>query len=82
VLGQGIATEVARAVLSWGFEDLGLRRFWASTDARHLRSQRVLDNLGMRREALRRSDHLGRQGEPIDEVVYGRDRPAPPSGEA
>jgi ribosomal-protein-alanine N-acetyltransferase len=71
--GRGIATEAAEAVIAWGIGTFGLARVWASTDLRHLRSQRVLEKLGMRREAVRRGDHLGRHGEVIDEVVYGID---------
>ena len=34
-------------------------------------SRRVLEKLGMQREALRAKDHIGRAGEMVDEVVYG-----------
>jgi ribosomal-protein-alanine N-acetyltransferase len=70
--GQGIATEAARAATTWAIEEFDLVRIWASTDNRNVRSQRVLQKLGMRREALRAQDHVGRDGEPVDEVVYGR----------
>jgi [ribosomal protein S5]-alanine N-acetyltransferase len=69
--GQGIATEAARAAIVWGIEAFALARIWASTDVRHLRSRRVLEKLGMKPEALRVGDHVGRFGEPVDEVVYG-----------
>jgi RimJ/RimL family protein N-acetyltransferase len=69
--GQGIATEAARAAIAWGIDTFGLVRIRASTDARHTRSQRVMEKLGMQREALRAGDHVGRNGELIDEVVYG-----------
>jgi len=69
--GQGIATEAARAAMAWGIEVFDLVRIWASTDARHLRSCRVLEKLGMQRETLRAGDHVGRFGELVDEVVYG-----------
>ncbi len=69
--GQGIATEAARAVMAWALETFELTRLWASTDARHARSRRVLEKLGMKRETLRRGDHQGRDGELVDEVVYG-----------
>jgi ribosomal-protein-alanine N-acetyltransferase len=68
--GQGIATEAARAAMAWGIQTFGLARVWASTDARHVRSQRVLEKLGMQREALRLGHHVGRNGELIDELVY------------
>ncbi len=69
--GQGLATEAARAAMAWGIETFGLARIWASTDARHVRSQRVLEKLGMQREALRVGHLVGRDGELIDEMVYG-----------
>ena len=71
--GQGIATEAAAAVMAWGIEAFGLARIWASTDVRHVRSQRVLEKLGMKRESLLAGHHVGRNGEWIDEVVYGLD---------
>jgi ribosomal-protein-alanine N-acetyltransferase len=69
--GQGIATEAARAAMAWSIETFGLVRIRASTDARHVQSQRVLEKLGMQREGLRVEDHVGRDGKLIDEVVYG-----------
>jgi ribosomal-protein-alanine N-acetyltransferase len=69
--GRGIATEAARAAMAWAIETFGLVRIWASTDTRHVRSRRVLEKLGMQREALRVGDHMGRAGEIVDEVVYG-----------
>jgi ribosomal-protein-alanine N-acetyltransferase len=70
--GQGIATEAARAATTWAIEAFDLARIWASTDNRNVPSQRVLQKLGMRREALRVQDHVGRDGEQVDEVVYSR----------
>jgi ribosomal-protein-alanine N-acetyltransferase len=73
--GCGIATEAARAAMAWGIETFGLARIWASTDVRHIRSQRVLEKLEMKRESLHAGHHAGRNGESIDEVVYGLDLP-------
>ena len=69
--GRGIATEAARAAMAWAIEMFSLVRIWASTDARHVRSRAVLEKLGMQCEALRVGDHIGRDGEIVDEVVYG-----------
>jgi len=69
--GKGIATEAARVAMAWAIEAFGLIRIWAATDTRNLRSRRVLEKLGMKEEALRPADHVGRDGEVIDEVVYG-----------
>lgn len=58
--GQGLACEAARAVMEWGIGTFHLTRIWASTDEDNMRSQRVLEKLGMLREAV--------SG---DEVTYG-----------
>jgi ribosomal-protein-alanine N-acetyltransferase len=69
--GRGIAAEAARAAMAWGIEMFRLTRIWASTDLRHVRSQRVLEKLGFTRESVQPGHHVGRNGELIDEVVYG-----------
>lgn len=48
---NGYATEGARALLNVAFVSLGLHRVWATCDARNRASYRVLEKLGMRREA-------------------------------
>ena len=73
--GQGIATEAAQSVMEWSVINFALTQVWASTDVRHVRSQRVLEKLGMRRERIIPRHHLSRGGEPIDEVVYKIDLP-------
>ena len=45
--GQGLATEVARAMLHYGFHSLKFDRIAASTDVPNVASQRVLGKLGM-----------------------------------
>jgi RimJ/RimL family protein N-acetyltransferase len=55
--GQGFATEMARAVLAHGFENLGLARVVGVTWPQNLPSQRVLQKIGMRREAD--AEHYG-----------------------
>ncbi len=74
--GQGIATEAARAAIAWGGETFQLARIWASTDTRNVKSQRVLEKLGMRQESLKVCKHVGREGELVYEVVYGLTRNA------
>jgi RimJ/RimL family protein N-acetyltransferase len=46
--GRGLATEGARAMIAFGFENLGLRRIWAETMAVNARSRRVLEKAGLR----------------------------------
>jgi RimJ/RimL family protein N-acetyltransferase len=67
--GQGLATEAARALLRFGFEELGLHRIAARTGLDNVRSWQLMERLGMRREAHFRESHVVR-GEWRDEVVY------------
>ena len=52
--GRGIATESAREMLRFGFEELDLHRVWAGRDTANAGSIRVLEKLGMTREAHHR----------------------------
>jgi ribosomal-protein-alanine N-acetyltransferase len=78
--GRGIATEAARAAMAWAIETFSLVRIWASTEARHRRSRRVMEKLGMQLEEVRAGAHVGRAGEIVDKVVYAL--PLGPRGEA
>jgi RimJ/RimL family protein N-acetyltransferase len=48
---RGLATEGARELLRFGFEELRLHRIAAACDSRNVGSLRVMEHLGMRREA-------------------------------
>jgi RimJ/RimL family protein N-acetyltransferase len=67
--GHGYATEAGRAVLRVAFEDLRLHRVTGRLDARNVASARVLEKLGMRREALQVENELVK-GEWQSELVY------------
>ncbi len=49
--GKGFATEAARALVDWAFSAAGIHRVIGRTEARNTASARVLEKLGMRREA-------------------------------
>ena len=49
--GRGYATEASRPILAFAFETLGLHRVIGRLEARNAASARVLEKLGMRREA-------------------------------
>ncbi len=51
---QGYGTEVARALLEYGFMDFGMHRISASCHPDNIASWRILEKIGMRREALHR----------------------------
>ena len=67
--GLGLAHEAARTLLDFGFGTLGLHRVSAEVDPRNAPSIRVVERLGMRKEA----HHLETwwlQGEWVDTVVF------------
>jgi RimJ/RimL family protein N-acetyltransferase len=67
--GHGYATEASRALLRIGFEALGWHRIIGRIDARNAASARVLERLGMRREA-EFVENEWIKGEWASEVVY------------
>ena len=67
--GRGYATEAARAVLAFGFEELRLHRIWASCVLENAGSARVLEKLGMRREGHLR-EHEWMRGRWWDTLLY------------
>ena len=52
--GKGLTTEAVRAVLRYGFEEMGLYRIHATAHPENVGSIRVLEKVGMRREGLMR----------------------------
>lgn len=67
---RGYGTELARALVSLGFERLELHKVWACCFAENTGSYRVMEKAGMRREGLLRQSRLCR-GQYIDEYYYG-----------
>ncbi len=47
---RGLATEIAQALVRYGFEELEFSEVWASTDAPNAASARVLEKAGLRLE--------------------------------
>lgn len=68
--GQGYATEAARALMDYGFNSLGLHRIHADTSSDNLASWRIMERLGMRREALLRGS-VYEEGKWLDKYIYG-----------
>ena len=67
--GQGFAAEAARAMLGLGFQEFGFHRIYARCDARNTASYKVMERLGMRREAHFIHNELFK-GEWSDELQY------------
>jgi RimJ/RimL family protein N-acetyltransferase len=66
---RGYATEAARPVLDFAFSTMGLHRVIGRAEARNIASTRVLEKLGMRREAhLVENEWV--KGEWQSELVY------------
>lgn len=52
--GQGYATEVAKELVRFGFDELKLHKVEAGVATENIRSVRVLEKIGMTQEGLRR----------------------------
>ncbi len=70
VQGQGLGTEVAAELLAIAFEGLGVRRVVAYCFADNVPSWKVMEKIGMRREAHFRSESLHRERGWVDGFAY------------
>lgn len=68
--GKGYATEAITALLRVCFVELGLRRVTAGCFADNVASWRLMERLGMRREAHTVRDSLHRSGRWLDGLRY------------
>jgi RimJ/RimL family protein N-acetyltransferase len=66
--GKGYATEASRELLRMGFDELGLHRIVAECDPRNDASIRVMERLGMRREA-HHIDNMWLKGEWVGSLI-------------
>lgn len=67
--GQGFMPEILRALLRYGFEEMGLHRVEAMVNVPNEASMRVLEKVGMRREGVLRG-YVWKDGEPHDLQVF------------
>lgn len=67
--GQGIATEATQRLLTFGFDDLGLHRIFATCHPENIGSARVLEKAGFQLEGRLREDKLVR-GAYRDSLLY------------
>lgn len=68
--GHGFATEAVRELLAIAFDGLGLRRVIAICFADNEPSWRLMERIGMRREAHSVQDNLHRDGTWYDGLTY------------
>lgn len=71
MVGRRLATEAAAYAMAWAVTTFDLVRVWAATDARNVRSIRVMEKLGLTFESRRVAMQPGRVGECVEEVVWG-----------
>ena len=71
VWGQGIMAEAAKAVVTYGFEEEGMRRIYADMDPDNIGSIRIAEKCGMTYEGRLKGNwdtHIGVR----DSLIYGR----------
>lgn len=68
--GKGYGTEAARAVVGFGFKELGLNKVFAGAFADNPGSWRIMEKVGMKHEGTWRQ-HAMRDGRFVDLVYYG-----------
>jgi putative acetyltransferase len=76
--GRGVMSEILPALLTYGYDKLGLRRIEASVTPGNMRSCRLLERNGFRCEARLR-DHGYWKGRFWDQLIYGRVGGVPPA---
>lgn len=67
--GKGYATEAAKALLKFGFTEIGLHRIFAKCRPQNIRSANLMKRLGMKQEGHLR-EHLYYKGEFHDSVLF------------
>ena len=67
---RGFCTEAARAVVNYGFAELGFHRIYSEHFACNLASGRVMQKLGMQLEGCARQ-HVLKWGQYEDFILYG-----------
>lgn len=60
---NGYGTELARALIQFGFDELKLHRITATCDAENYGSYRVMERIGMRREGTFLQSRIGREND-------------------
>lgn len=68
--GKGLASEAASLAISYGFLELGLHRIEADTEPNNLRSNKVLERFGFKREGLLRERFFHPDGIQ-DSLIFG-----------
>lgn len=67
--GKGYATETAKVLLRFGFDQLNLHRIFATCDPANIASAHVLEKIGMQLEGHLR-EHKWAKGKWCDSLLY------------
>ncbi len=67
--GEGIMTEALRAVLRYGFDEMGLNRIQAIIDSENVKSIKLVERLGFKKEGVLRQNSYFR-GQFRDEASF------------
>lgn len=77
--GRGYATEAARRAVAYGLDELGLPEILSFTAVQNVRSQRVMQRIGMTRDPDGDFDHPLLPGHRLERhVLYRISAPTPP----
>lgn len=68
--GNGYATEAAKEIVRYGFENLNLNRIWAKAMSKNPTSIKVMINVGMKKEGVLKQD-IVKFGVFEDSDIYG-----------
>lgn len=70
--GKGEGAAFLRALVDFGFAELGARRLWLDCSGENLRAQKAYLRAGFVLEGrLRQAEHVARIGRVIDTLLYG-----------
>lgn len=69
--GLGLIPEAAKAVISFGFNNLNLKRIEVNAFTNNYQSIRVCEKLGFIKEGIARNGYMRYDGKIFDKVVYG-----------
>jgi len=67
--GRGLGTEIAQAMVHFGFQELGMHRIWATCRPQNIASSRVLEKAGLKCEGYLRG-HKRIRGSWTDSYLY------------
>ena len=67
--GRGYGTEIAKAMVRFGFEELGMHRIWATCRPQNIASSRVLEKTGLKFERYLK-EHKKVRGAWVDSCLY------------